>query len=377
MKFDFCIGNPPYQGDNHMQLYPDFYLESQKIAGFIDMIFPTGWQAPKNALNLKKMNTKDVKEDRQIVLIDNIHNAFANVVGAFETNIILWKKDYDNGNDGKQLIYTDDKNPEYKRLICNKSDVLSTMPDILHRILSHFTKDIDKNLSSIIYSGRSVLKFNNTFLSDYPDSVMMRLKSIQRKQPNTMALSQNEEYELKTSSFEVLEPFFAKSISGDESLYYKIYGSYKNKRTIRYIAKKYMEPRYKDSNNLSHYKVLLAEAASAGNFGATLSDTIIAGPDTSCTPTFIGIGTFQTESEAENCAKYIKTKLFRTLLGALKTTRHNPGSVFAYIPIQDFTSSSDIDWSQSISDIDRQLYRKYNLSPEEIDFIETHVKEMQ
>lgn len=46
------------------------------------------------------------------------------------------------------------------------------------------------------------------------------------------------------------------------------------------------------------------------------------------------------------------------------------------IPLQDFTNHSDIDWSQSIHHIDRQLYRKYGLNEKEIDFIETHVKEM-
>lgn len=80
--------------------------------------------------------------------------------------------------------------------------------------------------------------------------------------------------------------------------------------------------------------------------------------------------------EAENCNKYIKTKLFRALLGLLKTTRDNPASVFAYIPIQDFTSNSDIDWSKQIHEIDEQLYKKYKLTDREIDFIETHVKEM-
>lgn len=44
--------------------------------------------------------------------------------------------------------------------------------------------------------------------------------------------------------------------------------------------------------------------------------------------------------------------------------------------MQDFTDSSDIDWSQSIAQIDQQLYRKYGLTDEEITFIETHVKEM-
>lgn len=46
------------------------------------------------------------------------------------------------------------------------------------------------------------------------------------------------------------------------------------------------------------------------------------------------------------------------------------------IPLQDFTPASDIDWSKSIPEIDRQLYAKYGLDAAEIEFIETHVKEM-
>ena len=67
----------------------------------------------------------------------------------------------------------------------------------------------------------------------------------------------------------------------------------------------------------------------------------------------------------------------RTMLGILKRTQALSPDKWKYIPIQDFTPSSDIDWSQSIADIDKQLYKKYNLTPEEIDFIETHVKEME
>ncbi len=64
------------------------------------------------------------------------------------------------------------------------------------------------------------------------------------------------------------------------------------------------------------------------------------------------------------------------LLGILKITQDNPPEKWKYVPLQDFTSSSDIDWSKSIAEIDQQLYAKYDLSDEEIDFIETHVKEM-
>lgn len=60
----------------------------------------------------------------------------------------------------------------------------------------------------------------------------------------------------------------------------------------------------------------------------------------------------------------------------LKITQHNSAEKWKYVPLQDFTPSSDIDWSASIADIDRQLYRKYGLTEEEIAFIETKVKEM-
>lgn len=60
----------------------------------------------------------------------------------------------------------------------------------------------------------------------------------------------------------------------------------------------------------------------------------------------------------------------------MKSTQDNPPIKWKYVPIQDFTSNSDIDWSQSIHDIDKQLYKKYGLTEDEIQFIESHVQEM-
>jgi type II restriction enzyme len=65
------------------------------------------------------------------------------------------------------------------------------------------------------------------------------------------------------------------------------------------------------------------------------------------------------------------------MLGILKITQDNNKDTWKYVPLQDFTPNSDIDWTQSIADIDRQLYTKYALTPEEVNFIETHVKEME
>jgi len=64
------------------------------------------------------------------------------------------------------------------------------------------------------------------------------------------------------------------------------------------------------------------------------------------------------------------------MLGVKKATQHTAKSVWEFVPLQDFTPSSDIDWSKSVHEIDLQLYRKYGLDEDEINFIETHVKEM-
>ena len=65
------------------------------------------------------------------------------------------------------------------------------------------------------------------------------------------------------------------------------------------------------------------------------------------------------------------------MLGVLKVTQDNNTDVWEFVPLQDFISSSDIDWSQSISDIDCQLYSKYGLSTDEIAFIEKMIKPME
>ena len=75
--------------------------------------------------------------------------------------------------------------------------------------------------------------------------------------------------------------------------------------------------------------------------------------------------------------KYVKSKFARVLLGVLKITQDNNPEKWSKVPVQDFTSNSDIDWSKSISEIDQQLYRKYGLSEDEINFIETKVQEMK
>ena len=80
---------------------------------------------------------------------------------------------------------------------------------------------------------------------------------------------------------------------------------------------------------------------------------------------------------AQNLSKYLKTKFSRLLHGIAKSSHDAARKTYKFIPLQNFSNDSDIDWSQSIAEIDQQLYRKYKLSEEEIMFIEENVKEME
>ena len=153
-----------------------------------------------------------------------------------------------------------------------------------------------------------------------------------------------------------------------------VIGVIKNKRYWRYIATKFVD---QEHENLSKWKVIVPRANGRGGLEDVFSSPIVIGPYQGYTQTFIGIGAFDTEEQAENLLKYIKSKFLRTMLSILKVDQHNERDTWARVPMQNFTSDSDIDWSKSIADIDRQLYKKYDLTPDEIKFIETHVKEME
>ena len=163
--------------------------------------------------------------------------------------------------------------------------------------------------------------------------------------------------------------FHEKKQSNDDIM---IHGLMNNKRTIRYINRKYLAPQ----SNFEKYKVLVPTANGSGAIGEKLSTPLIGTPLIGYTQTFISFGSFETVDVANNCMKYIKSKFARTLLGILKVTQNNSKDTWRLVPLQDFTSASDIDWSQSIDDIDEQLYSKYNLTDEEIEFIERNIQPM-
>ena len=87
--------------------------------------------------------------------------------------------------------------------------------------------------------------------------------------------------------------------------------------------------------------------------------------------------TYTQETSATNLSNYLRTRFARFLLSMAKISQHGTSKTYRFVPTQDFTADSDIDWSKTISEIVAQLYAKYNLTAEEIAFIESKVKEME
>ena len=183
--------------------------------------------------------------------------------------------------------------------------------------------------------------------------------------------SKGHDFDIQSNAFSVFhEMFYDEVPDGDD--YIRILGREGNKRCWKYIKRKYVTA----VSNLDAYKAFYPKATGTGQFGEELPEAVIGGIGDGGTVTFLSVGNFKTAIEAENCVKYAKTKFARALLSVLKVTQDNTPGKWKYVPLQDFTPSSDIDWAKSIHEIDLQLYRKYGLSVEEINFIETHVKEM-
>jgi hypothetical protein len=189
-------------------------------------------------------------------------------------------------------------------------------------------------------------------------------------------LPSSERYKLVTSAFTL--PVFHPERPGDGRKYIRMYGLAGTKRAYRWVRRDYIE----GPESLDKYKVAVPASRNASGMlgekpALVTGYSLLLEPGTGATQTFITIGSFDTRAEGEACLKYIQTKFARVMLGILKVTQHNPRSTWKYVPNQDFTSASDIDWTKSLPEIDAQLYAKYELEDEEIAFIEGKVRPME
>ncbi len=133
----------------------------------------------------------------------------------------------------------------------------------------------------------------------------------------------------------------------------------------------------KSTDVFQKHKVFISKSAGdPAKDSKIIGKPYIAQPNEACTDSLIPIGCFDTKIEAENLQKYLKTKFLRYLVSILKVSQNVYQNVYQFVPVQDFTNYSDIDWSKSVGEIDKQLYIKYNFDKSEISYIDSKIKPM-
>lgn len=206
----------------------------------------------------------------------------------------------------------------------------------------------------------------------YPQNRFI-LEALYRDYPQYRALisSAGREQRIVSSAFNKLDVFCSLKRNAEDL---QIVGlGEKGRRVCRWIDRRYI----KDNGNLYAYKVILPKAYGSGEWGQVIGLPLIIPPGCGYTQTFMGFGCCRTHQEAEPLLKYLKSKFARACLSILKVTQDNNSAKWRCVPRPDLTSASDIDWQSDISDLDEQLYAKYDLERHEIDFIESHIDRME
>ena len=351
MKFDVIIGNPPYQEEvdgngRSNPIYNFFMDEAFKVGKIVELITPARFlfnagQTPKawNNKILMDENFKVMHYEPQS------SSVFQNVDIKGGIAISYHNIDQFYGAIGSFIPFDELRRTKEKVVFYEES-------------LGKKKKCSIKHLSDITV-GAVPYRFTDLLRKEHPELI----------EDGSIASSFDLRSNVTDNLYEIL--FFLNKPKEDVE-YVKILGLLNTKRTYLWIKRAYVSV----PSNFDYYKVLLPESNGAGAF-ETLSSPIVVEPKIGHTQTFISMGEFKDRQSAENLLKYLKTKFCRALLGTLKTTQHNSKATWANVPLQDFTPSSDIDWSKSIEEIDEQLFDKYGLDEQERNFIRTKVKEMK
>lgn len=334
MKFDFIIGNPPYQEETESDstrmppVYHHFMEQSYAIADKVCLITPARFLF-NAGYTPKQWNEKMLCDPHFKV---EMYEADSSRV--FPNTDI---------KGGIAITYRD------ARKKFGKIEIFTTYPE-LNGILRKVLPVADEWLPEIMSSALN-FRVSDLFKTEHPELIGR----------------------LRTNAFTALAPVFFEECPSDGHEYVRLFGLIGTKRALRWIRRDYLN---ETKPVLDKWNVFVPESNGSGAIGEVLSTPLVGEPLVGYTQTFLSIGTFGAKEEAEACLKYVKSKFARCMLGVLKITQHNPPEKWKYVPLQDFTSASDIDWAASIPEIDRQLYAKYGLDEQEIRFIESHVKEM-
>lgn len=343
MKFTAIVGNPPYQQtlDSQRglarQVFPDFMkISSQLQSKYVSLITPSRWftaEAQDGSFVKLREYFKQNQHFVKIFSFPNSKELFSNVEIAGGLSYYLYS-DMHCG-DTEFHINTNGSESVSTRPFFEKGIEIVISDEKIYRIIERLRKVGFAPMSSIT-TGRDAF-------------------GIVGKKENVEKISKENSFvdaiELRCAHEE-----------------------------IRFIARKHIS---KSINFIDKWKVFTSKAnGGAGILGdgkavSIIGRAFIGKPGSVCTDSLLPFGPFNTKKEATNLQTYMKTKFFRFCVGILKTSQNLYQVVYQFVPLQDFTSKSDIDWSKTVAEIDSQLYKKYKLTNDEIAFVEGMIKPME
>lgn len=331
MKFDAVVGNPPYQlsggsgGSNDAPIYQYFVTAAQDLQPeYVSLIIPSRWFSGgrENLLADFRHNMLEKCGIAKMFVFPDSHEVFPSVEIKGGLCYFLSQKGY-SGECEYTLVKSGTSTTIMRNL--NDFDVLIREP-LLANIVKKVMANNPRTVSEII-SG------------DTPFGIPTNPKE-SKKNPITVYATPSDEHNTKLFHIE------------------------NTKRKTEYVNRSAIK---KNSDAIDAEKVFIPKGYGAGE---TFPHQILGVPEyggsnSVCSQSYL-YAAFDSKNEAENFISYLKTKFFRALVLAVKISQDAMSKTYRFVPMQDFSKL----WT------DAELYAKYNLSDEEINFIESMIKPM-
>ena len=320
MKFDVIVGNPPYQlgdagfGKSASPIYNLFVQQAKKLSPrFLVMIIPARWFAGGKGLNSFRDGMLNDDKIRKLVDFPDAAEVFPGVDIAGGICYFLWDKEYSG--------------------LCEIINIHKGKRQISNRPLNEF----------------------KTFIR-FGDSVPVIKKVLDKKEPSmSLQVSSRKPFGLSTN----VRP----SKTGDITLVWNGgKGPYEREKVI--VGKKIV-----DKWKVITSKVSYDHGGQPDKEGKrrVLSKVETLPPGSICTETYLVAGTFEDEKSATNLVSYLKTKFVRFLVSQLSFSQDITKDRFLFVPSLDMSK----EWT------DEKLAKRYNLSSQEISFIELMIRPME
>lgn len=331
MKFDVIIGNPPYQmgdGGNSASAAPIYQLfveQAMKLKPrFLSLVIPARWYSGGKGLDA--FREKMISDKRIRILHDylNASDCFPGVEIKGGICYFLWDRDNQGLCEISTHLSSENLSTQKRYMKFGENDVFIRRNEAI-KILEKIQEKKETSFSTLI-SSRKPFGLGTNFeghLGRKKDDVIL--------------------YQHGGTAF----------ISPNEIL--------KNKEWVSQ-SKLYISKAYGASDDWPHQ---------------IINKPILGIKNSCCTETYLVIGPFESELLAKTVMSYVKTQFFRFFVSLIKISQDATQKVYQFVPLQDFTKNSDIDWSKSVPEIDRQLYAKYSLTDEEVAFIESMIRPME